>query len=121
MKESGSGKAGRTRRIPEENFPGARQVKVVRQALTEQNQDAATFRIGTRVYIAVDDDAARARQRIESALDEQYGYFELKDSAPSRFRVRPSRGLKPATTVFRAQSRVRKMSQTRHKTVTSRR
>jgi probable F420-dependent oxidoreductase len=60
----------------------AEQVKVVRQALTEQNRDAATFRIAKRVYIAVDDDTARARQRIAAALDEQYGYFGIKGLAP---------------------------------------
>jgi len=52
-------------------------VKIVRQALNEQQRDAATFRIAKRVYIAVDDDAIRARQRIAAALDEQYGYFGM--------------------------------------------
>src|SRR5881396_474613 len=60
----------------------AEQVKVVRQAVIEQNRDAATFRIAKRVYIAVDDDAARARQRIAAALDEQYGYFGIKGLGP---------------------------------------
>jgi len=55
----------------------AEQVKIVRQALNEQRRDAATFRIAKRVYIAVDDDAIRARQRIAAALDEQYGYFGM--------------------------------------------
>jgi len=59
----------------------AEQVKVVRQALIEQNKDAATFGIAKRVYIAVDDDAARAQQRIAAALDEQYGYFGIKGLA----------------------------------------
>src|SRR5262245_4226080 len=59
----------------------AEQVKVVRQALIEQNQDPASFRIAKRVYIVVDDDTNRARQRIGAALDEQYGYFEIKGLA----------------------------------------
>src|SRR5262245_35415268 len=59
----------------------AEQVKVLREALMEQNQDIATFRIAKRVYIAVDDDAVRARHRIAAALDEQYGYFGIKGLA----------------------------------------
>jgi len=58
------------------------QVKVVRQALIEQNQDPATFRIAKRVYIAVDDNASLARERITTALDEQYGYFGIKGLGP---------------------------------------
>jgi alkanesulfonate monooxygenase SsuD/methylene tetrahydromethanopterin reductase-like flavin-dependent oxidoreductase (luciferase family) len=60
----------------------AEQVKVVRQELIEQKQNSATFRIAKRVYIAVDDDTARARQRIAAALDEQYGYFGVKGLGP---------------------------------------
>ncbi len=58
------------------------QVKIVRQALSEQQRDAATFRIAKRVYIAVDDDASRAQQRITAALDEQYGYFGIRGLGP---------------------------------------
>jgi probable F420-dependent oxidoreductase len=60
----------------------AEQVKVVRQELTEQKRDAPSFRIAKRVYIAVDNDASRARQRIAAALDEQYGYFGIKGLSP---------------------------------------
>jgi alkanesulfonate monooxygenase SsuD/methylene tetrahydromethanopterin reductase-like flavin-dependent oxidoreductase (luciferase family) len=56
----------------------ADQVKVVRQALSEQNRDPGTFPIAKRVYIAVDDSTTRARERITAALDEQYGYFGFK-------------------------------------------
>ena len=56
----------------------AEQMKVVRQSLIEQNRDAVSFRVAKRVYIAVDDDADHARQRINAALDEQYGYSGLK-------------------------------------------
>ena len=51
----------------------AEQVKVVRDELSEQGRDPATFRIGKRVYIHVDDDAARGRQRLEDALTGHYG------------------------------------------------
>src|SRR5262245_8229370 len=60
----------------------AEQVKIVRQALDEQGRDSATFRIAKRAYIAVDNDAGRARQRIAAALDEQYGYFGIKGLGP---------------------------------------
>ena len=51
----------------------AEQVKVVRQELGAQGRDPSTFRIGKRVYICVDDDAARGRQRLEDALTQHYG------------------------------------------------
>ena len=57
-------------------------VRVIREALAEQGRDPATFRIAKRVYIAVDDDAARAQQRIADALDAHYGYFGLTGLAP---------------------------------------
>jgi probable F420-dependent oxidoreductase len=52
----------------------AEQVKVVREELSAQDRDPSTFRIGKRVYIHVDDDAARGRQRLEDALTEHYGW-----------------------------------------------
>ncbi|HEY1917020.1 MAG TPA: LLM class flavin-dependent oxidoreductase [Streptosporangiaceae bacterium] len=51
----------------------AEQVQIVRQALTEAGRDAAGFPIAKRVYIAVDDDAGRARQRVDTALEQLYG------------------------------------------------
>jgi alkanesulfonate monooxygenase SsuD/methylene tetrahydromethanopterin reductase-like flavin-dependent oxidoreductase (luciferase family) len=51
----------------------AEQVKVVREELSEQGRDPDTFRIGKRVYIYVDDDAARGRRRLEDALVRHYG------------------------------------------------
>jgi probable F420-dependent oxidoreductase len=48
-------------------------VRVVREALTEQDRDPATFPIAKRVYIAVDDDTARAHQRTAAALSALYG------------------------------------------------
>ena len=53
----------------------AAQVPVVRQALAEAGRDAASFRIAKRVYIAVDDDAGRARERIGGALHRLYSPF----------------------------------------------
>jgi probable F420-dependent oxidoreductase len=51
----------------------AEQVKVVREELSEQGRDPSTFRIGKRVYVHVDEDAARGRQRLEDALTRHYG------------------------------------------------
>jgi len=56
----------------------ATQVKVIREALAQSGRPAADFRIAKRVYIAVDDDDARGRQRIAAALDQLYGYFGLQ-------------------------------------------
>jgi alkanesulfonate monooxygenase SsuD/methylene tetrahydromethanopterin reductase-like flavin-dependent oxidoreductase (luciferase family) len=56
----------------------ADQVKVLREALAQSGRSAAEFRIAKRVYIAVDDDEARGRQRIAAALDQFYGYFGLR-------------------------------------------
>jgi probable F420-dependent oxidoreductase len=51
----------------------AGQVKEVRRELSGQDRDTDTFAIGKRVYIHVDDDAARARQQLEGALTQHYG------------------------------------------------
>jgi probable F420-dependent oxidoreductase len=51
----------------------AEQVKVVREELTAQEREPDTFRIGKRVYVHVDDDAARGRRRLEAALTQHYG------------------------------------------------
>jgi probable F420-dependent oxidoreductase len=51
----------------------ADQVKVVREELSAQGREAGTFRIGKRVYVHVEDDAARARHRLEDALTQHYG------------------------------------------------
>jgi probable F420-dependent oxidoreductase len=55
----------------------AEQVPIVRQALAEAGRDAAGFGIAKRVYIAVDDDIRRARQRIAESLHRLYWYFGL--------------------------------------------
>src|ERR1700757_4726210 len=51
----------------------AEQVKVVREELRAQGREPDTFRIGKRVYIHVDDDEARGRERLEEALTRHYG------------------------------------------------
>jgi probable F420-dependent oxidoreductase len=51
----------------------AQQVRVVREELDAQGREPGTFRIGKRVYVYVDDDAARGRRRLEEALTEHYG------------------------------------------------
>jgi probable F420-dependent oxidoreductase len=56
---------------PTERF--AQQVRIVRAALAEYGRDPAGFPIAKRLYIAVDDDAARARQRMNDALERIYG------------------------------------------------
>jgi probable F420-dependent oxidoreductase len=51
----------------------AEQVQVVRSALAESGRSADSFPIAKRVYIAVDDDTARARERVNGALARLYG------------------------------------------------
>jgi alkanesulfonate monooxygenase SsuD/methylene tetrahydromethanopterin reductase-like flavin-dependent oxidoreductase (luciferase family) len=53
----------------------AEQVSTVRHELDEHGRDPGTFRIAKRVYIAVDDDAGRARQRMADGLVGIYGEF----------------------------------------------
>jgi alkanesulfonate monooxygenase SsuD/methylene tetrahydromethanopterin reductase-like flavin-dependent oxidoreductase (luciferase family) len=53
------------------NFAEA--VKIVRRELDEQGKDSAQFRIAKRVYLTVDDDAARARDRVLAGLHRIYG------------------------------------------------
>jgi len=51
----------------------ADQVRIVRDALAAAGRPAADFPIAKRVYIAVDADAGRARDRINAALERLYG------------------------------------------------
>jgi probable F420-dependent oxidoreductase len=51
----------------------ADQVRTVREALAEAGRSAADFPIAKRVYIAVDSDAARARERMNGAMAGLYG------------------------------------------------
>jgi probable F420-dependent oxidoreductase len=51
----------------------AEQVTVVRAALAEAGRPAESFPIAKRVYVAIDDHAERARERLNAALTELYG------------------------------------------------
>ncbi|HEX6469147.1 MAG TPA: LLM class flavin-dependent oxidoreductase [Streptosporangiaceae bacterium] len=53
----------------------AEQVTTVRRELAEQGRDPGGFRIAKRVYITVDDDARRARERMAAGLVGLYGDF----------------------------------------------
>ena len=65
------------------------QVRIVREALAEQEREAAGFRIAKRVYIAVDDDVERARERISDALKRLYAFFNVPDLTPVAVFGRP--------------------------------
>lgn len=52
----------------------AGQVQSVREALSESGRPAGAFPIAKRVYIAVDEDAGRARKRINTELERLYGH-----------------------------------------------
>ena len=51
----------------------AEQVLLVREALTAAGRPATDFAIAKRVYIAIDDNAGRARQRMNEAMENLYG------------------------------------------------
>ncbi len=51
----------------------AEQVKIVREALAEAGRPAADFPIAKRVYVAIDENAGRARERINDRLAGLYG------------------------------------------------
>jgi probable F420-dependent oxidoreductase len=55
----------------------AEQVAIVREALAEAGRDPASFRFAKRIYIAVDDDAERARQRVADGLQRLYAQLGL--------------------------------------------
>jgi alkanesulfonate monooxygenase SsuD/methylene tetrahydromethanopterin reductase-like flavin-dependent oxidoreductase (luciferase family) len=63
-----------------EAFAGA--VTVVRRELDEQRKDPAHFTIGKRVYLMVDDDAARARERVLAGLRRIYGTMPGVEAVP---------------------------------------
>jgi probable F420-dependent oxidoreductase len=60
----------------------ADQVQTLREALAAQDRDPAGFPVAKRVYIAVDDDAERARTGIGAALDRVYAFFGARDLTP---------------------------------------
>jgi alkanesulfonate monooxygenase SsuD/methylene tetrahydromethanopterin reductase-like flavin-dependent oxidoreductase (luciferase family) len=63
-----------------EAFAGAAQL--VRRELAEQNKDPAHFTIGKRVYLMIDDDAERARERVLAGLHRIYGDMPGVDAVP---------------------------------------
>ena len=63
-----------------ESFAAA--VQVVRRELDEQGRDATRFRIGKRVYLMVDDDSARARERVIAGLRRIYGEMAGIEAVP---------------------------------------
>jgi len=52
----------------------AEQVQIVRAALAEAGKPAGDFPVAKRVYIAIDENAGRARSRMDAALEGIYGY-----------------------------------------------
>ena len=52
-------------------------LQVLRAALAEGHQDPSTFQIAKRVYIVIDDDATRARERVDAGLTQIYGSSSL--------------------------------------------
>ncbi len=68
-------------------------VRTVRAALEEEGRDPAGFRIAKRVYIAVDDDGDRARERAAAALERYYGSAGLADVAVAGTPGECARGL----------------------------
>jgi probable F420-dependent oxidoreductase len=79
----------------------AQQVQMVRDELARQHRDPAGFSLAKRVYIAVDDDPGRARDRMAAALDRLYGFFGLRDMTPVSVLGSPdacARGLRDVAT-----------------------
>jgi alkanesulfonate monooxygenase SsuD/methylene tetrahydromethanopterin reductase-like flavin-dependent oxidoreductase (luciferase family) len=60
----------------------AEAVKVIRRELDEQGKDATQFRIAKRVYLTIDDDAARARERVLAGLHGIYGEMHGIEAVP---------------------------------------
>lgn len=57
-------------------------VQTVRRELNEQNREATGFTIGKRVYLIVDGDPARARERVLAGLHRIYGDMAGIDTVP---------------------------------------
>jgi alkanesulfonate monooxygenase SsuD/methylene tetrahydromethanopterin reductase-like flavin-dependent oxidoreductase (luciferase family) len=60
----------------------AEAVPIVRRELAEQGKDPAHFPIGKRVYLIIDDDPARARQRALDGLHRIYGAMPGIEDVP---------------------------------------
>jgi alkanesulfonate monooxygenase SsuD/methylene tetrahydromethanopterin reductase-like flavin-dependent oxidoreductase (luciferase family) len=57
-------------------------VKSVRSELEKQGKDPAGFTIGKRVYLMIDDDATRARERVLAGLNRIYGDMPGIEAVP---------------------------------------
>jgi len=57
-------------------------VATVRAELEKQGKDPAGFTIGKRVYLMIDDDAARARERVVAGLHRIYGEMPGIEAVP---------------------------------------
>jgi alkanesulfonate monooxygenase SsuD/methylene tetrahydromethanopterin reductase-like flavin-dependent oxidoreductase (luciferase family) len=57
-------------------------VKTVRSELDRQGKDPARFTIGKRVYLMIDDDATRARERVFAGLHRIYGEMPGIEAVP---------------------------------------
>ena len=60
----------------------AKAVETVRRELDEQGKDATRFTIGKRLYVTVDDDAQRARERVVAGLHRIYGDMPRIEDVP---------------------------------------
>lgn len=60
----------------------AQAVETVHSELADQGKDPARFTIGKRVYLMVDDDAAKARERVLAGLRRIYGQMRGIDAVP---------------------------------------
>jgi alkanesulfonate monooxygenase SsuD/methylene tetrahydromethanopterin reductase-like flavin-dependent oxidoreductase (luciferase family) len=60
----------------------AESVQTVRRELDEQGKDPAAYTIGKRVYLMIDDDAARARERVVDGLHRIYGQMPGIEAVP---------------------------------------
>ncbi|GAB7144772.1 LLM class flavin-dependent oxidoreductase [Mycobacterium riyadhense] len=60
----------------------AEAVAILRQELAQQHKDPARFTIGKRVYLMIDDDADRARERVLAGLRRIYGEMPGIDTVP---------------------------------------
>jgi alkanesulfonate monooxygenase SsuD/methylene tetrahydromethanopterin reductase-like flavin-dependent oxidoreductase (luciferase family) len=60
----------------------AEAVQIVRHELAEQGKDAAEFPIAKRVYLMIDDDPGRARERVLHGLHRIYGGMPGIESVP---------------------------------------
>jgi alkanesulfonate monooxygenase SsuD/methylene tetrahydromethanopterin reductase-like flavin-dependent oxidoreductase (luciferase family) len=59
----------------------AQHARIARDQLHQQRRDPRQFHLAKRVYIAVDNDADKARDRITDALERRYGYFGMTNLA----------------------------------------